>query len=193
MSTYAAAVRRVLGFPNPVNEVAARTVAAGVVVQCVLFLVTDWRWVLVPLAVGFAARVLTGPKLSPLGRLATQVIVPRLPFEARFVPGPPKRFAQGIGATLSITALIAELAGAHVVAFVAIAAIAAAAILESVFAVCLGCTIFKRLMRVGLIPPSVCAECGDIGARLAAATSAAAGSVTVTVAPVRSGTGAASY
>lgn len=198
MSTYAAAMSRLLGFPNPVNEVAARTVAAGVVVQCALFLATGWRWVLVSLAFGFLARVLTGPKLSPLGRLATQVIVPRMPFEARFVPGPPKRFAQAIGATLSITALIAELAGVHTVAFVAIAAIAAAATLESVFAVCLGCMIFKRLMRIGLVPPSVCAECGDIGARLAAAaTPAAAPSVTPTPAaalgPVRSSIGVASY
>jgi hypothetical protein len=182
-------MRRLFGFPNPVNEIAARTVAAGVVAQCILFLATGWRWVLVPLAFGFVARVLAGPKLSPLGRLATQVIVPRLPYEARFVPGPPKRFAQGIGATLSITAVIGALAGADAVAFTTIGAIAAAATLESVFAVCLGCTIFKGLMRIGLVPESVCAECGDIGARLAVATSAAAG----TPAPVRTGTGAASY
>ena len=164
-------MRRVLGFPNPVNEIAARTVAAGVVVQCILFLATGWRWLLVPLAFGFVARVLTGPKLSPLGRLATQVIVPSLPFEVRFVPGPPKRFAQGIGAMLSVTALIAALAGTGTLAYVAIAAIAAAATLESVFAICLGCIVFNKLMRWGLIPDDVCVECNDLSRRLSPASS----------------------
>jgi hypothetical protein len=55
-------------------------------------------------AYGFLARVASGPTLSPLGQLATRVIVPRLAAAPRLVPGPPKRFAQGIGATLSVTA-----------------------------------------------------------------------------------------
>jgi hypothetical protein len=37
-----------------------------------------------------------------------------------------------------------------------------AAILESVFAICLGCMVFGRLMRAGIIPESVCERCGDI-------------------------------
>ena len=39
--------------------------------------------------------------------------------------------------------------------------------LESVLAVCLGCKVFAVLMRVGLIPESVCEECADLSARLA--------------------------
>ncbi len=35
-------------FPDPVNEVAARTVAAGVVVMAVLALALDVPWLLVP-------------------------------------------------------------------------------------------------------------------------------------------------
>ena len=97
---------RLFRFPNPVNEVAARTVAAGVVVQCVAVLVLtavgghNWFWLTVPLAYGFLARVAAGPTLSPLGRLATQVVAPRLGHE-KPVPGPPKRFAQAMGATTS--------------------------------------------------------------------------------------------
>ena len=37
-----------------------------------------------------------------------------------------------------------------------------AATLESVCALCLGCKIFAVLMRVGVIPESVCEECSDI-------------------------------
>ena len=54
-------------FPNPVNEKAARTVAAGVVVLCVATLVLTiavghgWIWLTVVLAYGFLARVATGP------------------------------------------------------------------------------------------------------------------------------------
>ena len=69
-------------FPNPVNEVAARTVAAGVVALCLAVLVFRTPWLLWPLAYGFVARVATGPTLSPWGQLVTRVIVPALPWEA---------------------------------------------------------------------------------------------------------------
>ena len=94
------------------NEVAARLVAAGAALQAVAYLITGWPVLLVTLAVGFVLRVLTGPRLSPLALLVTRVVVPRLDVAPRLVPGPPKRFAQGIGATLSVGALLA-LAGAE--------------------------------------------------------------------------------
>lgn len=167
-------MRRWLRFPNPVNEVAARTVAAGALLQALAYVVTGWRWLTVPLAFGFVARVLAGPTFSPLGRLATQVIVPRLPFAERPVPGPPKRFAQGIGAVLSTGALVAAFAGAGGVGRVLAALIVVAASLEAVLGFCLGCTIFGWLMRVGVIPASVCEACNDIRPRLAAAAAARA-------------------
>ena len=86
------------GFPNPVNETSARIVAAGAVVMGALFVATGNGWILVPLTYGFIARVLSGPKFSPLGLIATQVITPRIKVQHRFVAGPPKRFAQGVGA-----------------------------------------------------------------------------------------------
>src|SRR5690242_10923962 len=95
-----------LSFPNPVNEVSARLVAAGVVVMAALTIALDQPWILIPLAYGFVARVLTGPTLSPLGQLVTRVITPRLPVPPKYVAGPPKRFAQGIGATLTVTAAV---------------------------------------------------------------------------------------
>jgi hypothetical protein len=94
------------------------------------------------------------------------VVTPRLPFPPKNVPGPPKRFAQGIGAALSVTALVLELGfGLTGAAYVCVGLIAIAATLESVFALCLGCQIFAVLMRVGVIPESVCEECTDIWAR----------------------------
>jgi hypothetical protein len=150
-------------FPNPVNEVSARLVAAGVVVMAVATLVFDQPWLLAVIAYGFVARVLTGPTLSPLGQLVTRVLTPNLPFAAKPVPGPPKRFAQGIGALLSVTAAVLALGFGQVTAgYVLLGLVIVAATLESVFAFCLGCKIFAGLMRIGVIPEAVCEECNNI-------------------------------
>ena len=98
--------RTLFSFPNPVNEVSARLVAGFVVVIALLALVFDQLWLLLPLAYGFVARVLTGPTLSPLGQLVTKVITPRLPVAPKYVAGPPKRFAQGIGAAVTVTGAV---------------------------------------------------------------------------------------
>jgi hypothetical protein len=149
-------------FPDPVNEVSARLVAGGVVVIALLILILDQWWLSPLLAYGFVARALSGPTLSPLGQLVTRVITPRLRIPARPVPGPPKRFAQGIGAVFSVSAAILSLGfGAIGAAQVLLGLLIAAATLESVFAVCLGCKVFAVLMRSGIIPPDVCERCND--------------------------------
>jgi hypothetical protein len=162
-------VSGILGFPNPVNEKAARVVAGVVLTAAVVILATGWLWLLVPLAYGFWARVLTGPKLSPVGWLAQRKVAPQLG-EPKYVPGPPKRFAQGIGAALTTSAAILALAvGATTAAYVLVGMLAVAAGLESILAVCLGCQLFALLMRTGVVPESVCEECADLWARRAAA------------------------
>ncbi len=161
---------RWFGFPNPVNETSARLVAAGVLLQGVVYLVVQQWWVLVPLVYGFLARVLAGPRFSPLGQFVTRVVTPRIDVEHTFVPGPPKRFAQGMGLTFSGGALLALAFGGTTVATVLIAGLVVAATLESVFAFCLGCVVFGQLMRLGVIPDDICVECGDISRRLAAAS-----------------------
>lgn len=152
---------KLFGFPNPVNESSARLVAAGVVILGAVFVLTGNPWILVALTYGFVARVLSGPTFSPLGRLATQVITPRLNVRHRFVPGPPKRFAQGIGAAFTLTASVLLFVDATTLARTVIAMLVAAAFLEAVFAVCLGCIVFGWLMKLGLIPKSVCEECNN--------------------------------
>ena len=155
-------MRRLLSFPDPVNEVSARLVAAGVVVMCVATL-SGATWVLAALAYGFVARLATGPTLSPLGQLVTRVVTPRLPAAARPVPGPPKRFAQGIGATLSVVAATLHFGlSATGPALVLVGMITAAATLEAAFGFCLGCWLFIRLVSIGVIPPHVCAACADL-------------------------------
>ena len=75
-------------FPNPVNEKAARTVAAGVAVLTAADAGdAGWWWLTPVLALGFLARVLTGPSLSPLGQLATRVVAPAHSAHPRRCPG----------------------------------------------------------------------------------------------------------
>ena len=124
----------------------------------------DQRWVTIVIAYGFWARVLTGPTLSPLGQFVTRVITPRLDLAPRPVPGPPKRFAQGIGVAFSTTAAVLALGfGLTTGAYLVLGALAMAATLESVFGLCLGCRAFALLMRAGLIPADVCKRCNDLG------------------------------
>ncbi len=163
-------------FPNPVNEVAARSVAAGVVLMASLTLVlstalgSDWLWLTAVLSYGFLARVAAGPTLSPLGQLATRVVAPRIG-RAKLVAGPPKRFAQGMGAVFSTSAAIVHFGfGWDGAAQVLLGLIVVAAILESVFAICIGCTIFGLLMRAGLIPAETCEACANVSLRYSAAT-----------------------
>jgi Domain of unknown function (DUF4395) len=161
-------MRELFSFPNPVNEKAARVVAGAVLVTVILILATSWYWLLIPLAYGFWARVLTGPTLSPLGWTAQNVIAPRLG-PKKPVPGPPKRFAQGMGAFMSTLALVlALIVGNHTAADVVLILFLPAAGLESIVGYCVGCKVFGVLMRMGVVPQSVCEECADISLRWAA-------------------------
>jgi hypothetical protein len=141
-------------------------VAGGVVLMATTTLASHRRWLIVPLAYGFVARALSGPTLSPLGQLATRVITPRLPIPAKEVPGPPKRFAQTLGACVSLTALMLAFPMKRPKAADALVGmIVVFATLESCFNFCIGCKIFGVLMKMGVIPEDVCAECANTWSR----------------------------
>jgi hypothetical protein len=154
----------VIGFPRTINEKAARVVAGVVAILGLVALLAPAHWLVIVLAYGFWARVLTGPRLSPLGALASRVIAPRLG-APKTVAGPPKRFAQGMGAAITTAAVVAFALGAGGVVTVLLILLVVAATLESAFAFCLGCQVFAGLMRLGVIPDEICAECANIWAR----------------------------
>lgn len=151
-------------FPSIVNEKAARVVAAFVVAMAVVALVTGWVWVPAAMAVGFALRVLAGPRFSPVGRLAASVIAPRLG-DPKPVAGAPKRFAQTVGLVFTVGATVAALLGAATVSLALLAVLLVFASLEAFVGFCAGCWAFARLMRLGLVPQDVCVECADISLR----------------------------
>ncbi|HXY81493.1 MAG TPA: DUF4395 domain-containing protein [Gaiellaceae bacterium] len=154
---------RLFAFPNPVNETSARLVAGSVALLAVLTVAFQQGRLLPVLAYGFVARALTGPTLSPLGLLATRVVTPRLHVRHRYSPGPAKRFAQAVGAAFTVTATLLWFAvGAHTAALALVAVLAVFASLEAAFGLCVGCRVFYLGMRLGLVPPQVCAECARV-------------------------------
>jgi Domain of unknown function (DUF4395) len=155
-----------LEFPHPVNEKAARVVAGVVALTSALALFTGWHWLLLPLAYGFLARALSGPRFSPLGLFATRVAAPRLG-SAKPVAGPPKRFAQAIGAILTLVGSVAVLVDARELSTGVLVIMAVFATLESVFGICVGCKVFTLLMRLGVVPERTCAACNDLALRRA--------------------------
>ena len=64
--------------------------------------------------------------------------------------------------------VLALILGEHTAADVVMILFLPAAGLESIFGYCVGCKIFGLLMRIGVIPASVCAECADISLRWSA-------------------------
>ncbi|ADX73569.1 hypothetical protein Asphe3_24390 [Pseudarthrobacter phenanthrenivorans Sphe3] len=151
-------------FPNPVNEYAARVTAGLVVLLALVTAASGSGWGLLALAIGFWLRVLFGPRVSPLALLSVKVITPRLG-KVKLVPGPPKRFAQGLGAAVSTTALLLYAADAVPAAWAVLGILIVAASLEAFAGFCLGCVVFGFLQRRGLIPEDVCEACNNISLR----------------------------
>ena len=156
-------MRGLFSFPHPVNEYAARLVAGMVIVLILTILFTNQSVLLWVLLYGFTARVLAGPTLSPMGLIATKIIVPVLGNPNKPVAGPPKRFAQLIGFLLSLLAIIAEFVFSSTnIAYLLISVIGIFAALESILGFCAGCYVFAILMKYGLIPESTCEKCNNI-------------------------------
>ena len=153
-------------FPHPVNEVATRLIAAGVVVLAALTIALEQPWLTVVLGAGFLLRVTAGPRLSPLALFVTRVLIPALGNPYKPIAGPPKRFAGAIGLAFSTTAAVLWLGfGLTGAAYVVLGVLIGAAGLEAAFAFCVGCKVFYLLMRTGIVPESVCEECMNWEAR----------------------------
>ena len=152
-------MKSILSFPNPVNEVAARSVAGMVLALALATILTGEPWLLLFLVYGFVARVLTGPTLSPIGLIATRLVVPLLNIPEKPVPGPPKRFAQFVGWVVSSVGAVLFIWSSPIAGKSVLGVLAVFASLESGFGFCAGCCVFGYLMRWGLIPESVCLAC----------------------------------
>jgi hypothetical protein len=152
-------------FPAQVNERAARLVAATVAVGFVAAFLTKTWWVAPLLGVGFLLRFGWGPKVSPLARAAMALAAKLGP--AKPVAGPPKRFAQGVGAACSLVATALFLSGFATAAWAVVGLVVVFATLEATVAFCMGCWVYGHLQAAGVFPPDACVDCGVIARRSA--------------------------
>ena len=152
-------INNLFSFPNPVNEFSARFVAGMVAILTIATILTENQFVAGFLLYGFLARVAPGPTLSPIGLLATRVIVPALGNPTKLVAGPPKRFAQTVGLAFSATAFVMLMLDFILVFQITLAILVVFALLESVAGFCAGCFVFSYLMKWKIIPQSVCESC----------------------------------
>ena len=152
-------MKSIFSFPNPVNDVAARSVAGMVLALAVATILIRELSLLIFLVYGFVARVLNGPTLSPIGLIATRLVVPVLGIPDKPVPGPPKRFAQFVGLIVSVTGAVLFIWVSPVAGKGVIGLLAVFAALESGWGFCAGCFVFRYLMQWGLIPEAGCLEC----------------------------------
>jgi hypothetical protein len=144
-------------FPGQINEHAARVVATVVTTTLVVAFAFGWWWAVPVLASGFLLRVAWGPRFSVLARFA--MAVAKKFWRPRPVTGAPKRFAQGIGATCTVTSTILFATGHTSYAWGVAMLVAFFAFLEAAFAFCMACWLFGRLQALGVIPPDVCTAC----------------------------------
>ena len=100
---------------------------------------------------------MTGPTLSPIGQFATRIVAPNLP--KKNVAGPPKRFAQMIGLVCSSLTLYFFIIDQYLISDLILGLLLVFACLEAFVGFCAGCYIFNKLMKIGLVPESICEQC----------------------------------
>ena len=81
------------------------------------------------------------------------------------VAGAPKRFAQTIGLVMSGVAFGLFLAGFATAGAVVLGVLVLAALAEAALGFCLGCWIYGRLQRAGIVSEDACVDCADIWSR----------------------------
>lgn len=160
-------------FPAVVDDVTVRLIAAVVLVTVVVMLALQQWWLLVPLAADFLLRSTRGPSASPVARVVSRWVRPRVKALPYPTAGTPKRFAAAIGAVLTtagallwLLSLVTAAPGAMTAVVVIAVVMAVFPALEALLGLCVGCVVFGWLMRAGLVPEGVCVECADITSRL---------------------------
>jgi hypothetical protein len=111
-------------------------------------LVTGSVWLLAAQAVVFAVGAVFGLRYSPYGVLYRRLVRPRLGSPAELEPEAPPRFAQAVGLVFAAVGVAGYAAGLTWLGAAATAAALAAAFLNAVFGLCLGCHMYVLIRRI---------------------------------------------
>ena len=121
----------------------------SVVLAAVLLVPAPWSTALLAAQVVlFAVGAARGVRSTPHAWLFRTLVRPRLGPPTDWEAPEPPRFAQAVGLGFTLVGLVALLAGATLVAQVAVGLALVAALLNAVFALCLGCEAYLLIKRV---------------------------------------------
>ncbi len=90
----------------------------------------------------FALGAVRGVQATPYAWVFRTLVRPRLAPPSDWEDPEPPRFAQAVGLAFAVVGLVALLSGATLVGQVAVGAALVAALLNAVFAFCLGCEVY---------------------------------------------------
>ena len=99
-------------------------------------------------AVAFGLGAFLGLQAQPYGVIYARVVKPRLSGPVPLEDAAPPRFAQAVGFGFAAVAVLGVVVGSSAVFTVAASFALAAAFLNAVFALCLGCEMFLLLQRL---------------------------------------------
>ncbi len=105
-------------------------------------------------AVVFGIGAIAGISHTPYSWLFKTLVRPRLSPPTELEDAAPPRFAQGVGLVFAVVALGGYLAGADLVGAVATGFALAAAFLNAVFGLCLGCEMYLLIRRIAPARPA---------------------------------------
>jgi hypothetical protein len=125
-----------------------RVSAAITAVVLAIVLVTGSGWLLFAQTLVFAIGALAGLRYAPYGLVYRYLVRPRLRPPARLEAEAPPRFAQGVGMVIAGVGAISFALGATVAGMVFAALALAAAFLNAVFDLCLGCQMYLLIQRI---------------------------------------------
>ena len=145
--------------PTLVNEAVVR----GAAVQVLLLSAAAVIWgSFIPLgilAADFLVRVLLEPRYSLLVLISKSAVVPVFRFKSKNILYRPKRFAAGIGLSLSLAGLVLVLLGQVTAMRFVAGLLGFFSFLEAFFRFCAGCKIFGLLVRLGIADEGLCTDC----------------------------------
>lgn len=136
----------------PVDPRGPRFAAWITTAVLVAVLLTGSAWLAGAQAAVFALGAFAGLRFSPYSAFFRSFVAPRLGPPREREAAAPLRFAQGVGFAFTLVATVAfaigqSAAGLTVVGAVATAFALAAAALNAIFGICLGCEVYIRLPR----------------------------------------------
>jgi hypothetical protein len=134
--------------PMEIDPRGPRCAALITTVVLAVVLVTGSVWLLAAQAVVFAVGAVFGLRYSPYGWLYRKLVRPRLGPPAELEPAAPPRFAQAVGLVFALFGVAGYAAGLTWLGVAATAAALAAAFLNAVFGLCLGCEMYVLIRRI---------------------------------------------